>query len=62
MTFKQMKVAWFLFKLGFKIRMMSPVKREMYIAMYRLNVDLRPDLTTEQKEATHKFLDGIVDK
>ena len=59
MKFEQIKIFWLLVKLGMKIKMMHPVKREMYVAMYRLNVDLDTTMGTEEKEAVHKFLDEV---
>ena len=62
MKFEQIKIFWLLVKLGMKIKMMHPVKRKIYVAAYRLNVDLDTTMITEEKEAIHKFLDKVVDK
>lgn len=59
MTFKQLKVAWLLFKVAFKVRMMEPVDRQIYLIQYRANVDASIVFTPEQKEAIHKHINQI---
>jgi hypothetical protein len=57
--FEKIKTSFFLFKLALKIYTMGPIKRKLYLTQLRFNTDLNTDLTMEQKEAFHRFLDRI---
>ena len=59
MGIKRIKAIWLLLKLGFKIKMMPPIEREMYVIAYKLNVDADTTMSTEEKEAVYKFLDQL---
>ena len=59
MTFKQIKTAWLLFKLGFKVRMVKPEKRYMYLTLLRLNIILDEKLSSYEKKAFIKYIDQI---
>ena len=59
MTFKQIKTAWFLFKLGFKVRMMKPGKKYTYLTLLRLNTILDEKLSSDEKKAFTKYIDKI---
>lgn len=59
MTLKQMKIAWILFKVGFKVRIMQPEKRDLYLMMFRNEVDLSEQLKPHEKKTLNKFIDKI---
>ena len=56
---RRIKVAWFLFKLAFKIRTMSQEKRCLYLASMRVEIDLSLEMTINEKKALHKYLNKI---
>ena len=57
--FEKIRIAFSLFWISFKVGLMNPHKRELYLWMLRNNIDLNETLTKEHKEVLHKFIDKI---
>ena len=59
MKLKSNRVMYVLIKVFFKVWLMKPEKRELYIQMLRTNTDLDKDFTFSQKEGFHDYIDTI---